>query len=511
MRYRPILKVQIVPYAQITSKQLIMKPLIALLTILQSVSFFSTSQVELEARVEVSAGREIIGQKLIKTENALIYSYYSKQKSGSGMYTFMKYNNDLKLEKSVDIEDPKDNGAHKTSHFSTENFNYTLSLNKNGNYLLRSVNLKTLELKTINQGQVNISSSFYGCKLIVKNDMVYIELYNSVKKITLVCINLKDNSQNNIEIGAKDFGVKRIFLNEINLNTEDNEIVLIIQANRSQKEFYMNRYDLKGETKISSICLTKGFDADLTQVSVKSLGGCEYLLSGAYENRKSTNFESDNLSGSSNTESNRGFFICRTDSNKIEFFKPLVYTKNIVCHDLIPCKDAYLLIGEAFKRTITTVTGSAGANTGFDGNEYTHSEIISFDLNGNINWNMSIPIIALVKPMRVVKLLKPSISEGENELTIVLTGMNYLKKYIIDTENGELKEEKSHPYNAIRSTSDSDKIKMPTSQTMVNIIDWSENILVSYGRVYIRHEGELGGFMENAEYYFINKYAINWE
>jgi len=511
LRYEPILKVQIVSYAQDTSKQLIMKRLIALFTILQSVSFFSISQIELEERVEISAGREVVGQKLIKTENALIYTYYSKQKSGSGTYTFMKYNNDLKLEKSVDIEDPKDNRANKNSRFSTENFNYTLSLSKNGNYSLRSVNLKTLELKTINQGQINISSSFYGCKLIVKNDMVYIELYNSVKKITLVCINLKDNSQNNIELDAKDFGVKRIFLNKVKLNIEDNEIVLIIQANRSKKEFYMNRYDLKGETKISSICLTKDFDADLTQISVKSLRGGGYLLSGAYENRKSTNFESDNLSRSTNTESNGGFFICRTDSNKIEFFKPLVYTKNIVCHDLIPCKDAYILIGEAFKRTITTVTGSSGASTGFDGNEYTHSEIISFDLNGNVNWNMSIPVISLVKPMRVVKLLKPSISEGENELKIVFTGMNYLKKYIIDTENGELKEETSHAYNAIRSTSDSDKIKMPTSQPMVNIIDWSENVLVSYGRVYIRQEGEFGGFIENAEFYFINKYTINWD
>lgn len=185
--------------------------------------------------------------------------------------------------------------------------------------------------------------------------------------------------------------------------------------------------------------------------------------------------------------------------------KDLKVSFQIAIHDIKVVDGQYIFLGESYYptyRTETYTTTDANGNTVtrtrqvFDGYQYTHAVLASFDEEGNKNWDNIVEMWPSTKPFSVVRFINTSYSEDQIKMIYSSRSSIYSKSFYTD---GEVAEDKN--YGRITTEESGDKVKRSYS----DLDYWFDNYFIAYGAAKIKNIGSDKKKRGKRLVYFINK------
>jgi hypothetical protein len=204
----------------------------------------------------------------------------------------------------------------------------------------------------------------------------------------------------------------------------------------------------------------------------------------------------------------------RIERKKVKGRK-IKFNYRFLVHDLIPYKNQFILVGEAFYPHYTYNSRYIGYgnfsrymtnpflnnnNMVFDGYQYTHAVVIGFDSKGKILWDNSFQIND-VKSMTLEKFVK--VQPGEDQITLHYLFENVLRTKIIkDSQVFEGKTSGTLPVKSWRTRNKADDFM--TS----NLDNWYQGYFYTYGTQNIKKPRITSKGLvveESQKVFFINK------
>ena len=176
----------------------------------------------------------------------------------------------------------------------------------------------------------------------------------------------------------------------------------------------------------------------------------------------------------------------RIERKKIKGKKVRLYYRFLV-HELVPYKDQFILLGEAFYPKYITMdhgygsfftpmrTGGGTIHNGriFDGYYYTHAVVMGFQPDGDLVWDNSFEIND-VKTFTLEQFVKLEIQE--NKIALFYVYDNHIRTKII--QDDEVLEGKN--IDPIRTGNEGEMVKMNSAE--VNKLEyWYKDYLFAYG------------------------------
>ena len=168
--------------------------------------------------------------------------------------------------------------------------------------------------------------------------------------------------------------------------------------------------------------------------------------------------------------------------------KRIRFNYRFLVHEIVPYKNQFILLGEAFYPKYTTIDRSYGgffySNGGypsgvmrdgriFDGYYYTHAVVMGFDLDGKLLWDNSFEIND-VKTFTLEQFVKLEVQK--DRIVLLYLFENELRMKII--QNNEVLEGKT--FAPIKTSSDQDIVKK--DQTDMSKLDyWYKDYFFAYG------------------------------
>lgn len=166
--------------------------------------------------------------------------------------------------------------------------------------------------------------------------------------------------------------------------------------------------------------------------------------------------------------------------------KKIKFNYRFLVHELIPYKNQYILLGEAFYPKYKTMDNASGffrpfINSGsmiqngriFDGYYYTHAVVMCFDANGNLLWDNSFEIND-VRTFTLEQFVKLEVQEDKIALLYLFD--NEIRTKIIQGDQ-VLEGKTSDP---IRTLNETDIVKKEYTQKS-KLEYWYDNKLYAYG------------------------------
>ncbi len=498
------------------------KIILALILVVASNQFLSAQekQSQLIKRIEYDSKELDLTRKLEvhKLEDERLLVVTSQYKDKKFTYMFSKLNQDLDevAEQEFQVSKKHYYGAsYKTkSHF------FVFFQTRKGKYILMSIDLASMEINSV-EGEVGKKISFG--KMNVIGDYVFFDS-RAKRETFLTKINWKNGKKEVIPVTVKDNKAKSIRYTNSQLLKDESELFYFIRADK-EKETYVMRIGTDGKKK-DFFSLTKNYDQVISEISVSKVGEDEYIYTGTYSEKSAyassgmfigksvgrsvkfiENYNFLNLNNFLNHLKERKVKkIERKKKRKEKKGKELSYNYNIACHDIIKKGDRYIFIGEAYYptyRTETTyVTNADGTQTTrtrtvFDGYQYTHAVIASFDESGQLIWDNSFELYSAYKPFYVKQFISVSEATDEEVEMIFSSGRNINFKTVNQFNGKTIKERKSE---IISTGDDTDKLKsFGTSETDY----WYGDYFITYG--YQKIKNKTGKKKKKRKVHFINK------
>ena len=179
--------------------------------------------------------------------------------------------------------------------------------------------------------------------------------------------------------------------------------------------------------------------------------------------------------------------------------KELLLNYRVKVHDIIENDSSYLLVGEVYYSTYRTESyserGQRFTRTVFDGYQYSHGVIVSYDKEGQKLWDQSIKMWLLDKPFYVKEHI--SIFTNGNRQKLIYLNSGRLKSFTL--ENGKIVSQKVQ--EKVETGVLGDRLKDSQSE---NTIHWFNNNFLSFGYQRIKNK-ENSKVSRNRNVFFINK------
>jgi hypothetical protein len=312
-------------------------------------------------------------------------------------------------------------------------------------------------------------------------------------------------------------------LAQIKVNTDNTFSLLISSKNfRNQKTIWVKNYNAEG-TLLKNITIDPIEGYQLTSGSSIQSQNNVKIIAGSFTSR---NLDySEGIFVSKIYDSGDQFTLYYNFSDLTNFFqhlserrqkrmkekaarkkakgKRLKLQYRFLIHDLVPYKDQYILVGEAFNIKYKH-NDRAGGGFGFggtystlvfDGYQYTHAMVIGIDNSGVLIWDNSFPIRELK-----TLTLKPFIrtSTQADELTLIYLYNNKIKTKLVD--GNSIIDGKS--YNEREQRFDKDEA-VPKGSKIGDIQYWYNDYFISYGIQNKTYESEFG--RKKTKVFFIDK------
>lgn len=181
---------------------------------------------------------------------------------------------------------------------------------------------------------------------------------------------------------------------------------------------------------------------------------------------------------------------------------------NIAAHDIIILPEGYLLVGEVYYPTYSTmqhtsfrmVNGISIPQTTythvFDGYRYTHAFVVRFSKEGKLLWDQCFEMNPSETPMYVKRFIRIS-EQTEQNIGLVFTSNGMMVSKVIDFEGNV---EKDQTREMITTGNDSEK----TNRTISNSDYWFGNNFLVYGSQKVRNTEE----KNNRRVFFVNKVSF---
>ncbi|GCC53372.1 hypothetical protein SanaruYs_36150 [Chryseotalea sanaruensis] len=186
------------------------------------------------------------------------------------------------------------------------------------------------------------------------------------------------------------------------------------------------------------------------------------------------------------------------------------FNYRLLVHELVPYKDQFILLGEAFYPKYKSIDRSISpgffSRSGygysgnsemiFDGYRYTHATVLAFDVNGKLQWDNTFEIND-VKTFNLEQFVK--LKTDKERITLLYLFDNMLRTKIISGSN-VIESKNTEP---IKTLTEGDVVI--NNQTVLNKLEyWYGDYLFAYGIQNVTNTKQIGGQSERSVF-FINK------
>lgn len=483
-------------------------------------------QVSSEKRVEIELKDNYENEHIIEfgSEGLVLFAENSEAEKGTSEWKYDLYDTDLTLQKSVTVK--LDKNLYPTETEAGDDAIYSFYKDYKGNYTLVTVKIPSMEVVK-KSGQ--LPKGMWLDNMKVSGEMVYLQA--TVKKDkSIMAMNSQTGKFNIFPIQISGAKPKATSIEEFQVIEKNKELFVYVSHLKSRREqlYYLLKLDQNGKFK-EKVNLSEGHDQNIISASASVLDDNKYIVVGTYSS--SSAYASEGLFFSSYSNNKLDFMkrynfldlkdflsylpegrqerIEKKKKRKEEKGKELKFNYRIVEHEVIPLKDGYILLGEAYYptyrtesyTTYTTVNGTTTAVTHyrqvFDGYQYTHAFIAKFGLNGEIVWDRTFEMYLYQKPFSVKKFIEVN-NQTDTELSMVYTNWHKIMSKSVSYATGEVLKEKVS--DDIEQLKEGDKARYSTSSLQY----WYDNYYVAYGMQKIKNK-EDKDVKRKRKVYFISK------
>ena len=175
----------------------------------------------------------------------------------------------------------------------------------------------------------------------------------------------------------------------------------------------------------------------------------------------------------------------------------------MVIHNIIEKEEEYIFIGEAYYPTYRTesyttfVNGVSSTQTRqvFDGYQYTHAAIASFDQKGNMNWSNTFEMWLDYKPYSAKEFI--TVSTYDNKVSMIYINGSVIKS--TSFKDGQAVTDKN--IEIVNTGDENDKLKWTTSAETDYWYD--DNFIASGFQKIINSKERIGN--KRRKVFFLNK------
>ena len=486
----------------------------------------SYGQISYEKRIEFELKDGYSGEKIIEFGKLgfIISSYNEENEGDKTEWKFELYNTDLKLVKSKSINLSRK--FYVDERFVDKNRIYTLFKDRKGNYVVVTIDAKTLEVTKVD-GNVPKKSRISGMAIL--GDFAFFK--TSIKKESfLFSVNWKTGKKNFIPVNIPRIKPKNLSLWNFQMLEESNEIFLFVRAivDKRKQDIYIIKLNDKGQ-KEDTYNLTENIDQNIVSINASQLSNGKYIFTGTYSKKYLGRSE--------------GMFFCQGTKGKIDFIKlynflelenflsylpekkkkkiekkkkkkerkgkEYVISYQIAPHGIIELEDGYMFIGEAYYPTYRTetyyvttyingvATRTPQYRTVFTGYQYTHAVIGKFDLEGKLVWDQTFKMWSTSKPFYV----KRFISIAEKKQSSIKLAYSSHNKIFTKSFNFDGKVLDDFQSEEIKMAYDGDESKWTNS----NLSYWYDNFFIAYGSQKIKNKEDKKKVKKKRKIYFVSK------
>lgn len=465
-----------------------------MLTAISVIAQIKTTENRIEIELKDGYNNENVYE--FGSNGFLMTSQSDKPINGVVEFRFQRFSTDLAFVDEQIYELPK--GFTETQSFIEGEVLYKLITNSFGKYSILQYNIKTGEFSQID-GDCEKSLTFQFFEVANGHAMIT-GRYKS--KTTMINLDLKSGTMNTSQLFMDGIDPKKLDISNLQYIKKSESFYVSICAFVSRKvvKWYLNQYDLFG-----NLINTKPFDVDLDKdlktSSVAALDEKDVLISGIYSNQRGSAstglYMATTVDGAIQEPRFYNFIdlenflsylpermkasIEKKQERMADRGKELAVSYNMAIHDIIPCGEDYLFLGEAYYSTYRTESRTTYANGQrtttyvqvFDGFQYTHALIAKFNKEGELLWSQCFKMYPKTKPHYVKRFIRIA-DQTQKSIKLVFADGSFIYGKEYDFSGAMLSEKTS---TKINSSLDNDEVKFADSE----IYFWYDNYFLSYG------------------------------
>ncbi|MCK9561577.1 MAG: hypothetical protein M0R02_02530 [Bacteroidales bacterium] len=429
--------------------------------------------------------------------------------------TYTKFNTDLEPVFETNIAIPIKNYA--TFIDTSTHFMYELSYSNKRNYIIHKIDVATMNVTQLSGA---FQKKMYVQNVVAINECLYI--LGAIKKNPFLLIK---NTAHNTETIAKIIpsSIRDFSIISMHKDSKSPEMFLFAR-DKIAGELVVKMYVFENGTKKTEIIIPQQQnDVYVTNFSASKIADNSYILTGTYKPSKKhlvsngifimkienkqivfTKFYNylDIQNFTSYLSQRQQDKIERKKTRKRAKGKDLAYNYFIASHPIHYYNGTYTLVGEAYYPTYRTECYPTVTSTGtrttctqvFDGYEYTHYFLMSFNEQGEILWSNSKAFALTYKPMNIMRFLK--VQHTEQTTNVVYTTSN--KFYYAIFKDGN--ETTSQEYALVETLDENDDVRVSSARTYY----WYDDFYITHGYQKIKNKEE----GEKRKVYYLNKIQL---
>jgi hypothetical protein len=390
-------------------------------------------------------------------------------------------------------------GFIESKSFVEDNVLNKLIMNRLGQYSILQYDIRSGELS---QMDGDFGHSFVPMFFEVANGTALIAGYYK-RKWSFTFINLTSGQLNTSDLIIEGIKQKKTGAMNVQFIEQSKSFYVSICGYPPKKgiKWYLQQYDLTGSL-LNTIELDEEIDKTLISTTVAALDKKDILISGTYTDLGGTSstglFMTTTVDGELQQPQYYNYIdienflsylperkqerIEKQKERKAENGKQLEFSYFMAIHDIIPCGEDFLFLGEAYYPTYrlesstSTVNGKTTTTVKkvFDGYQYTHAHIAKFNKAGELLWSQCFEMYPKSQPFYVKRFISIS-GQTENSIKLVFADGNYIYGKEFDF-NGVLISDKTS--SKINGSMENDKEQYGGSS---EVLYWYDNYFLSYG------------------------------
>lgn len=419
------------------------------------------------------------------------------------------YDSDMNLVNSKSIREEK---KYRFSNAFNTDRHHFLFLESKTEYILYTIDVATQEISKV---RGTLEKKLRLSTMIVVDDVAIFKARRK-KEPAIFTINWSTGTSKLTPIKFSGVSNSKISFMGFQILKEAEEVLMFFRLykDKTSNEINMIRLNNQGIKK-DIFTLKESASKHYVSITASSVGEDTYVFTGTYSSKGSVTSE--------------GLFFCEANKTKTKFIKFYNYTKIenflsylpkktqdriakkkkkkskkgkelklnylLAIHPVMNSKaGGYLLLAEAFYptyRTETYTTYSNGKMTTqtrqvFDGYQYTHCTLASFNEKGEILWNKVFPLTPNFKPYYVARFVEITKNEGE-ELGLKFVSNMQIQSKSFDYDGTLLSDKSSE---TVKFQTDNENDKSLWTSTRFNY--WYDKYFIAYGTQKIKNTEDKG-------------------
>jgi hypothetical protein len=482
------------------------------------------SQITPDNRLEIILKDGFKNEKIYKsTKGYFILEAEAEKKEHNKLEVrYDLYNADLNELKTASVYIPTD--MHYTESYSDDSCVYKIYKNNKQTFLITRVTITGLSVDTV-RGTLPKGIELLNMKVVDSKVWFQSKLKS---KTCILQVNLKSGESKVSEFIEKKWSRKTSIVN-YQMASQSGELLVFLNKYIKRGVCELSQMRVNGSCELcDNIQLTGTGDKVISSVSGYRVSDNEMVYTGTYSR--------------TNMNRSEGLFFAKSEGNKLsyinyvnfldmknflsyqpEFSQKVIKTikklfnkngkeysinYNIAAHDIIPIPGGYLLVGEAYypsytsipHTTTTMINGMMMTQTYytmvFNGYRYTHAFASAFSTAGKLLWDQCFEMNPSEMPYYPKKFIRIS-EQTDKNIALVYTSGKYMVSKIIGFDGTVANDVKR---DLINSGNENEK----TSWTISNADYWYGNNFLVYGTQVVKNNAD----KSKRSVFYVNKVAF---